>query len=101
MDCDNNCEQCLVPVFREEIELSDDAKYTIRLGVHRIAYEEMGGIDPVEIVRRWSVQMHTYPDGYLYFKFVVPGLQSCCVVAIKPGHWWYRRQVMQAAVGWQ
>jgi hypothetical protein len=103
MDCDGKCDECngLTQVWLEEIGLSKEAKHELKLFAHKIAATELPGIDPYEVVRAWSIQMHADRDGFLHLRIFVPMTESCSAFTIYPDHWWYCRKVQQTAIGWQ
>lgn len=80
-----------IEVSKEEIWLHEDAKRMIREAVHKIAYEEYNnGIDPIEIVRNWSVTMFAFEDSSLVFWAEIPGVNSDLQIVILPNYWGWR-----------
>jgi len=87
-------------VSKEEIQLHDEAKQMIREAVHKVAYEEFNNaVDPIEIVRNWSVTMFAFDDNSLVFWAEIPGANSDMKVLVYPDYWWWRLDEM--ITNWQ
>lgn len=87
--------QNFIEVQKEEVRLSDDAKYAIKEAIHRIAYEDFNNsIDPIEIPRNWSAHMFVFEDNTLVLWAEVPGALSDLQVVIYPEGWEWRLDSM-------